>query len=113
MRGLNFGLCLPLMVVLIVHKLDATDEPRDASINRQPNSNLYYSKECRDDIDRHCLNARKVVLTDLAVLQCIHNEVPDLNLIDKECHNVIIVFSLSLSKKKLIIYFYYVYKVVV
>lgn len=60
----------------------------ELNIGRSPNAKLYYSKECQDDISRYCLNAKKVELSDLTVLQCIHNEVPDLNLIDKECHNV-------------------------
>ena len=56
---------------------------------RMPATNLYYSKECQDDITRYCPRAKNTILTDMAVLQCIHNEVADLNLIDKPCHNVI------------------------
>jgi hypothetical protein len=65
------------------------------SIHRDLNARLYYSKECQDDISKYCQRADKIVLNDIAVLQCIHNEVQDFNKIDKACHNVNILVILS------------------
>ena len=64
-----------------------------SSLIRELPITLYYSRECQDDITRYCPKAKSTILTDMAVLQCIHNEVPDLNLIDKPCHNVILLLS--------------------
>jgi hypothetical protein len=63
-------------------------QPESGKDRPGPATKLFYSKECQDDITRHCPRAKNTVLTDMAVLQCIHNEVADLNLIDKPCHNV-------------------------
>lgn len=71
------------------NKVDNNKIPKSNKLlKRTPQANIYYSKECADDILRFCPRARKMELSDVAVLQCIHNEVQDLNLIDKECHNV-------------------------
>ena len=58
-------------------------------IKRGTMSNLYYSPECQDDIKEYCPKSKRIELNDLSVLQCIYNEVPDLSVIDKECHHVI------------------------
>jgi hypothetical protein len=57
-------------------------------IKRGTMSNLYYSPECQDDIKEYCPKSKRIELNDLSVLQCIYNEVPDLSVIDKECHHV-------------------------
>ena len=89
---------LLLCMVIEAVELDDNQQRPEPNIKRTQNAQLFYSKECQDDINRYCLNDRKSVstteLSDLAVLQCIHNKVPDLNLIDKECHHVIIFFVL-------------------
>ncbi len=64
---------------------------RQGFLKRTQGVTLYYSKECQDDIARYCPSAQNSELSDLAVLRCIHNQVSDLNLIDKECHNVNLV----------------------
>lgn len=69
-------------------QLNQEQQQPEPSIRRNQNAKLFYSKECQDDITRYCRKARNTELSDLAVLQCIYNEVPDLNAIDKECHNV-------------------------
>jgi hypothetical protein len=61
---------------------------REAYIKRSQTAVLYYSKECQDDIARYCPNGQNTELSDLAVLRCIHNQVADFSLIDKQCHNV-------------------------
>jgi hypothetical protein len=61
---------------------------REAFVKRSQTAILYYSKECQDDIARYCPNGQNTELSDLAVLRCIHNQVADLGLIDKQCHNV-------------------------
>jgi hypothetical protein len=64
--------------------------PRSAQYVCEANaqSNLYYSKECQTEIMRYCPRASKTELSDMAVLQCIHNQVQDFNAISKDCHNV-------------------------
>jgi hypothetical protein len=74
------------------------NKPAIQPLSRMPNANLYYSKECQDDITRYCPKAKNAILTDMAVLQCIHNEVADLNLIDKPCHNVIFFLNFYISE---------------
>jgi hypothetical protein len=64
---------------------------REAYIKRSQTAVLYYSKECQDDIARYCPNGQNNELSDLAVLRCIHNQVADLSLIDKQCHNVYLI----------------------
>ena len=64
------------------------DKPVRPPLKRSQSTLLYYSKECSDDLRRYCPAARNNELNDLAVLQCIYNEVPDLTKIDAECHNV-------------------------
>jgi hypothetical protein len=55
---------------------------------RGPKATLYYSKECQEEIAQHCPSARKGEISDLTVLSCIHNDVPDLSAINKDCQNV-------------------------
>jgi hypothetical protein len=55
---------------------------------RGPKATLYYSKECQEEIIQHCPTARKNELSDLTVLTCIHNNVPDMTVINKDCQNV-------------------------
>ena len=71
-------------------KLPAQSVPKkqQLSLNREPDTGLYYSRECQNDIAIHCPKASKMILSDIAVLQCIHNEVQDLSKIDQSCHNV-------------------------
>ncbi len=57
-------------------------------VKRGSMNKLYFSPECQDDIKEYCPKSKKIELNDLSVLQCIYNEVPDLNVIDKECHHV-------------------------
>lgn len=57
-------------------------------VKRTPKANLYYSKECQPEIMRYCPRASKTELSDMAVLQCIHNQVADFSAISKDCHNV-------------------------
>lgn len=77
-----------VIAVVLVSASAQQQQQAEPSIRRSPNTKLFYSKECQDDIIRYCRKARNTELSDLAVLQCIYNEVPDLNAIDKECHNV-------------------------
>lgn len=85
-------LVLFCMVFALIEALESDNNNNrpEPSIKRTQNAKLFYSKECQDDINRYCLSLSKSLteLSDLAVLQCIHNKVPDLNLIDKECHHV-------------------------
>lgn len=85
-------LVLFCMVFALLEALESDNNNNrpEPSIKRTQNAKLFYSKECQDDINRYCLSLSKSLteLSDLAVLQCIHNKVPDLNLIDKECHHV-------------------------
>ncbi len=60
-------------------------------VKRTPKANLYYSKECQPEIMRYCPRASKTELSDMAVLQCIHNQVADFSAISKDCHNVRII----------------------
>ena len=62
--------------------------PPQNIIRRQASNRLFHSPECSDQIQRFCPRAKKIELNDLAVLQCIHNEVQDLSSIDIECQHV-------------------------
>jgi hypothetical protein len=70
-------------------------------IKRGTMSNLYYSPECQDDIKEYCPKSKRIELNDLSVLQCIYNEVPDLSVIDKECHHVKFFFRLNIHLKSI------------
>jgi len=74
---------------------NAENSPVNLLSSKQPSvvkrgsmNKLYFSPECQDDIKEYCPKSKKIELNDLSVLQCIYNEVPDLNVIDKECHHV-------------------------
>ena len=57
-------------------------------IRRGTNNKLYYSPECQDDIREYCPKSNKIELNDLAVLQCIHNEVKSLSSLNTDCQHV-------------------------
>lgn len=48
---------------------------------------LYSSPECQNEILQYCPRAKNP-MGDVKVLQCIHNNLPDLNILTKECQNV-------------------------
>lgn len=77
--------------------LNATIPSRGFGVKRSPSANLFYSKECQDDIRRFCPNPGNVEMSDMTVLQCIHNQVSDLSQIDKECHNLLYSLKRNLT----------------
>jgi hypothetical protein len=74
-------------------------------VPRKPLFMLYESDECKNDIKQFCDHNdnnnynRNSQLSDLAILQCFHNQVKDLNGLDLKCQNVRICFVLMLSAK--------------
>jgi hypothetical protein len=85
-RHLEIKLVLACLILVVV-QCSAEDQP-NMFVKRTPKANLYYSKECQTEIMRYCPRASKTELSDMAVLQCIHNQVQDFNAISKDCHNV-------------------------
>ncbi len=68
-------------------------DPTTVRSNRVNKNKLYNSPECQQDILEYCPRAKQVELNDLAVLQCIHNEVKSLNMLSSECHHVCFCFD--------------------
>ena len=62
--------------------------PAQRPLRRQMSTDLYKSKECRDDLFKYCPIARENELNDLAVMQCFYDKVPDLSVLDEECQHV-------------------------
>ncbi len=58
---------------------------------KTPDTNmlLYYSPECQDEIRQYCPRSDKVQLNDITVLQCIHNDVPDLATLTNACQHLL------------------------
>ena len=105
----NFKLVITLAIILSLCKTYSTQQQQQSQqpqqqqnenkisppitqinkvIRRGSMNKLYYSPECQDDIREYCSRSKNIELNDLAVLQCIYNEVQDLSQIDKECHHV-------------------------
>ena len=94
-RHLEIKLVLASLILVVIQcaaaaAAAAEDQP-NMFVKRTPKANLYYSKECQTEIMRYCPRASKTELSDMAVLQCIHNQVQDFNAISKDCHNVSII----------------------
>ena len=75
-----------------------SESQQPSAVKRGSMNKLYFSPECQDDIKEYCPRSKKIELNDLSVLQCIYNEVPDLSVIDKECHHVSLKFNYVLSR---------------
>ena len=88
-RHLEIKLVLASLILVVIQcaAAAAEDQP-NMFVKRTPKANLYYSKECQPEIMRYCPRASKTELSDMAVLQCIHNQVADFSAISKDCHNV-------------------------
>jgi len=88
-RHLEIKLVFACLILVVVQcAVAAAEDQPNMFVKRTPKANLYYSKECQTEIMRYCPRASKTELSDMAVLQCIHNQVQDFNAISKDCHNV-------------------------
>ena len=98
------------LLVLIVNVYSQNPEPVKQEPRKRPSANkIYNSPECQEDIQKYCPRAKKFELNDLAILQCIYNEVQDLKVIDGECQSVIIFKINILLAKSLVVILIYTY----
>ena len=93
MRSKNVKIPMFLLVIGIVLTVDSiqdseTNKNNNNYVKRVAKASLYTSKECESEIMRYCPRANRIELSDMAVLQCIYNQVADLSRVSADCQNV-------------------------